>query len=168
LERTDAVVVLSSSLARDGELSQTHLERVLHGLELLRAGNGPCMVITQLPPPFTSSLPAVRRQMTALGLNYPIIETPGQVVNTHDEALEVSKLARSRGWRRVILVTHPFHMRRAAAVFQKAGLPVLRAPCRERTYLENDLEGPEEHLAAFRDWFHEWIGLIIYRLRGWI
>jgi uncharacterized SAM-binding protein YcdF (DUF218 family) len=167
LQQVDAVVVLSSSLSRDGELSEMALQRVLHGVELVHAGYAPRLVLTRLPAPWTSSVPAVRRQMAAFGLDFPIIETP-IVGNTHDEALAVAALVKQHGWRRMALVTHPFHMRRAAAVFEHAGVPVLRAPCKERTYLETAPYGPEENLAAFRHWLHEAIGLAVYRARGWI
>lgn len=168
LEKVDAVVVLSSSLTRDGELSESHLERVLHGFELVHAGYGPKLVITRLTPFYGSSFPAVQRQKSALGLNFPVLETPGEVVNTHDEALEIAKMMKTYGWRRVALVTHPLHMRRAAAVFEKAGVRVLRTPCRERDFMEDDPRGPVERQKAFQQWLHEWVGFQVYRCRGWI
>jgi uncharacterized SAM-binding protein YcdF (DUF218 family) len=104
--------------------------------------------------------------MQALGLDYPVDEV-GPVFNTHDEAVAVAALARQRGWHRVILVTHLWHMRRAAAVFEKAGLPVLCAPCDEAQYDLKALNTSDARLHAFRDWLHEIVGIAVYRLRGW-
>jgi uncharacterized SAM-binding protein YcdF (DUF218 family) len=89
-------------------------------------------------------------------------------LNTHDEALAVAKLVHQRGWDRIILVTDSWHMRRAAAVFQKAGVKVICSPCQERLYDLEKLEDPQDRLEAFRDWLHEEVGFEWYRLRGWI
>jgi uncharacterized SAM-binding protein YcdF (DUF218 family) len=167
LEPVEAVVVLSSSIQKDGDLDTPAQERVLHGYELLRQGYGRRLVLTQLSPPRKSYVPAVRRQMKQLGLDYEIDEA-GPVANTRDEAVAVSRLAQVRGWRRVILVSEPTHMRRAAATFKKAGLTVLCSPCTERGYDLSSPEAPPERLAAFRDWLYEVIGYQMYRLRGWI
>jgi uncharacterized SAM-binding protein YcdF (DUF218 family) len=107
------------------------------------------------------------RQMRAFRLDYPIDEV-GPVLNTHDEALAVARLAHQRGWQRVLLVSDPLHMRRAAAVFTHAGLPVSCSPCGGGEYDLRSLQGPGDRLAAFRDWVKEWIGCQVYHRRGWM
>jgi uncharacterized SAM-binding protein YcdF (DUF218 family) len=161
-----AIVILSSTVHKDQSLSVRAQERIIEGYALLRQGYSPLLVLTRATTPFGPQTPAVRRQMELLGLRYPIQEV-GPVQDTHDEALAVARLARERGWNEVILVTHPWHMRRAAAAFEKAGLSVVCAPCVEGEY---DLHAytPPDRLRAFRDWLHESVGYQIYRWRGWI
>ncbi len=167
LQPAPAVVVLSASLHPDKTMNATGQERVLQGYALLRQGLAPRLVLTNEVVPNGSAVPTVRRQMKTLGLDYPVDEV-GPVFNTHDEAVKVAQLARERGWQRVILVTHAWHERRAAAVFEKAGLPVISCPCVEAEYDETTLSSPEARLHAFRVWLHEIIGYQVYRLRGWI
>jgi uncharacterized SAM-binding protein YcdF (DUF218 family) len=162
-----AIVVLSASQHRDKTMNAAGQQRVIEGYTLLRQGMAPRLVLTNEVVPYGSAVPAVRRQMQMLGLNYPVDEV-GPVFDTHDEAVRVAQLARERGWHQVILVTHIWHARRAAAVFEKAGLPVLCAPCVETEYDLSALKSPDDRLHAFRDWLHEIIGYQIYRLRGWI
>jgi uncharacterized SAM-binding protein YcdF (DUF218 family) len=126
------------------------------------------MLLTRLPPPKPSALGAVRAQMARLRLEYPVEEVEGVVRNTRDEALGVSRLARERGWREVILVSDASHLRRAGAVFEKAGLRALCTPCPERNYDLTTLNDPGERLHAFQQWLWETIGYEVYRLRGWI
>lgn len=173
LTRTDvlrpcpAVVVLSSSIHKDKTLEADAQSRVLQGYLLLRQRYAPCLVLTDATVPFGAQAPTVRRQMAQLAFNYPVDEV-GPVGTTHDEAVCVARLARQRGWKQVILVTHPWHMRRAAAAFEKAGLPVLCAPCPEESY---DLRNPNDlpgHWKAFRDWLHETVGYQVYRYHGWV
>jgi uncharacterized SAM-binding protein YcdF (DUF218 family) len=112
-------------------------------------------------------MPAVQRQMAALGLSAPIDEV-GPAVNTHDEALLVARLARKRGWKQVLLVTSPAHTRRARATFLKAGLQVLVRPSPERDYELSSLNDPVQRLRAFRHWIYEWAGWHLYQRRGWV
>jgi uncharacterized SAM-binding protein YcdF (DUF218 family) len=167
LRPVEAVVVLSSDIEKSGALTPIAQGRLLRGYELLRQGYAKRLILTRLYPPKGSYVPAVSAQMRNLGLDFPIMET-GAVWNTHDEALEVRELARKKGWSEVILVTDPTHTRRAAATFEKEGVRVLCSPCLPRLYDLPTLETPMERIFAFRDWFYEATGWVVYRLRGWV
>lgn len=162
-----AVVVLSSSVHRGGALSSRAQDRALEGFTVLRGGYAPLLVLTDSVQEDGSQVPAVRGQMRVLGLRFPV-EVTGPVRDTHDEALAVARIARRRGWKRVILVTHPWHMRRAAAVFRRAGVGVLRCPCLEGEYDLGSLDAAPSRYQAFRDWLHEAVGYQVYRWRGWV
>lgn len=167
LQPADAVVVLGSSIERDGQLTPIAQERLLRGYEVLAAGLAPRLVLTHLPEPFPSYVPAVRAQMDRIGLRHPIYETE-RIRNTHDEALAVAKIARKEGWKRVILVTSATHTRRGGALFEKVGLSVQCAPCEEREYDVRTLHSPFGRLLAYKAWVWDWIGWHIYRRRGWV
>ncbi|MBI4664558.1 MAG: YdcF family protein [Verrucomicrobia bacterium] len=94
--------------------------------------------------------------------------------NTREEAQKVAVLAKERNWKRVILVTSGYHMKRAAGLFTKLGIPVESVACDfvGINSLENARLGglfPEiggfHHLELF---LHEWMGWFYYRLRGWV
>lgn len=162
-----AVVVLSSHVQKGQTLDARAQERMVRGYELVGEGRAQRLVVTEAALVYGSQAPVVRAQMRALRLTFPV-DTVGPVRDTHDEALAVARLARARGWQRVLLVTHPWHMRRSAAVFQKAGVSVLCVGCVEGSYDQDALNETGGRLAAFRDWLHEVIGYQIYRWRGWI
>ena len=167
LQPAPAVVVLSTRLYKDGTLDAGGQERVLQCCRLLRRGYSSRLVLTRSIPDIGDESPAIIAQMRELGFNYPT-DVVGPVSNTHDEAVAVARLARERGWKRIILVTHPWHMARARGVFLKAGVDVICSPCDEGSYDLSDLTGPGGRLRAFRDWLHESIGIGMYRLRGWL
>lgn len=59
---------------------------------------------------------------TSLGIPAEaIVQVPGPV-NTAQEIAAVAKLARERGWQRVAIVTSAWHLRRALALAERAGL----------------------------------------------
>lgn len=162
-----AVVVLSSHVQKAQTLDSHALERTVRGYELLREGHAARLVMTEADLEYGSQVPIVRAQMRILDLAYPV-DSVGPVHNTHDEAVAVARLAKERHWTVVLLVTQPWHMRRSAAVFEKAGIHVVCASCVEGSYDLNALEGPWSRLSAFRDWLHEVVGYQVYRLHGWI
>lgn len=165
--RAPAVVVLSNILFQDGTLSAEFQDRVLHGLEILQQGEAETLVLTQAADSAQRSDVLVRAEMHSLRMEFPIDEV-GPVSNTHDEAVAVAALAKRRGWDHLILVTQPWHMRRAAATFEKAGVKVICSPSPERSYDLQLLNGPGDRLRAFGNWLHETIGYQVYRWRGWI
>jgi len=166
LRPVEAAVVLSTGIHGNGGLTSASQRRLLGGYRALRAGQARRLVLSRIRGR-PSYLPAVRAQMRLFGFAYPVEEV-GPVADTHDEALAVARLARERGWPRVILVTDPIHTSRAAAVFEKAGLPVLCAPADPLVYDPERLDGPSDHLWAFQDWLREAIGEQVYRLHGWL
>ena len=96
------------------------------------------------------------------------MEEFGPVGTTHDEAVAVARLARERGWKRAILVSDPSHLRRAAALFRKAGLAVLCTPSQPPEYAYPEPRTPEERTAAFRDWLYETYHYQRNRMAGWL
>ncbi len=94
--------------------------------------------------------------------------------DTHDEASKVAVIARQRAWKQLLLVTSASHMKRAHATFVKAGLQVHAVPCDyvssfNRIGSVRWLHLPDsDSLRYFEAWMHERLGLLLYRLRGWI
>lgn len=162
-----AVVALSTDVWSDGTLNFTAQNRLMGALELLEAGMAEHLVVTRNAPPRVSGLPTVRKRMKMMDLEVPVHEV-GPVSNTHDEALAVAALAREQGWTEILLVTSPFHTRRAAETFEKAGLRVVSVPSEETEYELGRLIYAGDRVPAFRDWFKEVIGREVYRRRGWL
>lgn len=165
--RADAVVVLLASIQRDDDFGTPSLERTLHGLELMQQNYAPRLILTQGALPQGSHRRAATRLMKNLDIRCSL-EIVGPVDDTHDEAVLVSRLARQKGWKRILLVTSPLHSRRAAGVFAKTGLSVISTPCRETSYDIENLTSPGERMSAFSAGLHEVIGWRAYRARGWI
>jgi uncharacterized SAM-binding protein YcdF (DUF218 family) len=163
----DAVFVLSSGLQADDELTSAAMTRLLRGLELLEGGKAPRIILSELHPPQPSYALPARELMKNLGLDQELL-TVGPVGNTRDEAVAVAALFRARGWRRLLVVTTPAHSRRACAAFEREGLEVTCLPSTETRYDFENLEKSDDRIFAFGGLLHEWIGLFVYRQRGWL
>ena len=163
----DAVFVLASTHLNDTTISAHSQDRLLHALELLHAGYADRLVLTR-PEGEAAVWPALARQeMNSLGLNYPVDEL-GPVHDTHSECVLVAQLARERGWRRVILVTHAWHMRRAASFLRNEGVETICSSCSDcRGDLES-LDSPGDRFRILRYWLHEKAGYLKSKWKGWV
>jgi uncharacterized SAM-binding protein YcdF (DUF218 family) len=165
LREADAIVVLASSIQKDGELTAVAMSRLLHGLELVGARRSRRLVITRIEPPFPSYEGAVRALLAGFKLETALFVL-GPVHNTRDEAAAVKRLFDERGLERLILVTSPTHTRRAAAAFEKKGLVVMASPSVETWFDLQSLDTTDDRLRGFSSVVHERLGLLVYRRRG--
>jgi len=94
-------------------------------------------------------------------------------INTRENATRSYQALAPRGIRRILLVTSAMHMPRAAGAFRKAGFEVTAVPADfrsgwgESTTLEK-LQPSANNLVNCDAALHEWLGIVIYRLRGWM
>lgn len=90
--------------------------------------------------------------------------------NTHENAVCSANLLRQADIDRVVLVTHFWHMARAAAAFRNAGLDVVPAPTgfvgklRSESGLMALMPSPQVLLSSYLA-LHEWIGIVWYQIR---
>jgi len=163
----DAVFVLASGVSEQGEYSYSGLQRIMHGATLLRAGRAPLLFISTGDPTFERPIPEALwvASFTAL-LNLPpdaFEILTGGITTTRTESMKAAQLLLPRGIRRILLVTNGPHITRAKAVFEAAGFEVLPAPVQSEATIRNACDSD---LGLFRYAMHEWLGIVLYRLRG--
>jgi uncharacterized SAM-binding protein YcdF (DUF218 family) len=115
-----------------------------------------------------------RRWLQSWGqTNLTVLEL-GLCYTTHDEALSAARLAHRYGWKKIALVTSAYHMDRALGVFRRAGLQVEPVGCDFRGLPELQNKTNWKFLPSIgsaetlRLYLTESVGLIYYRIRGWI
>lgn len=89
--------------------------------------------------------------------------------DTHENAVFARRLASPRPGERWLLVTTAADLPRAVGCFRAAGWPVIAVPADYHTLRHGSGFAPGlVHGLRNVNWaFHEWMGLIYYRLRGW-
>jgi uncharacterized SAM-binding protein YcdF (DUF218 family) len=154
------------------------VDRMTSALGLLAVGKAPILIVTgggyeEAGVMHSEADAAVAYLKQTLKLPQPI-ESLGVCLDTHDEALKISVMAKEKGWKRVLLVTSAAHMPRSVAVFTKAGVKVDPIPCDYLSSFKNIGDRKWIHLPSLNSnqgiaaWIHEVLGLVVYRLRGWI
>lgn len=167
LAPADAIFVASSGIQQSGNFTPVSMSRIVHGLELLAEGKAPALVVSDLQAPYPSYAGAIEALMNHFRIDREVL-TVGPVANTRDEAVVVGRLCRERGWKRVIVVTSPYHSRRACSTVAHEGVDVVCSPSVETVFDVTNLDRSEERRRAFSSAIHEQIGLWVYQRRGWL
>jgi len=120
--------------------------------------------------------------LAMLGVPPEAIWIENESLNTYENALFCRKILEEKGFHRIILVTSAAHMPRSVALFQKQGFEVIPAPT-DFTITQADwqrlvepnlpaqlirLIPSAENLYATSIFLKEYLGMFIYRLRGWL
>jgi uncharacterized SAM-binding protein YcdF (DUF218 family) len=166
LEKTDAIVLLAAWASPDGLLNEAGMRRTIEATHLYKRGVAPTIIVSGRNRSAGSGPTARVMADLALELGVPasaiILETDSQT--THESAVNVARLARSRGWSRVTLVSDGKDMRRALATFRHEALDAL--PGADIRWDRRSAIGPVR-LTIFVNTVHEWVGLAYYRWKGW-
>jgi len=164
LEPAQAIVVLARGGAdADGVLTNSSLRRTMHALDLYRRGLAPLIVFSGGIA--EGGAEARLRSQLARGLGVPAdaVEIGPAARTTRDEARGLAARLHGRGIRRILLVANPIDMPRARGVFARVGFTVLPAPT-----AASGPSQPEDRLALLTDIGVELLGLVYYRLAGWL
>jgi uncharacterized SAM-binding protein YcdF (DUF218 family) len=168
LKPADAVLVLGTRMQHDGDPTSAQLARLLRGLEIVKDGLAPRLIITDLPTPlYSSQRPFVEALLARFKPDVELVVL-GPTLNTHDEAVMAAAYLKARGLKRIILTSSPTHTFRGAALLEAQGLEVMASPSRETRFDLETLDRSEERLDAFGSIIHERLGILVYRRRGWI
>lgn len=100
-----------------------------------------------------------------------ILETASHT--THENAKYTRRALNENHINRVLLVTSALHMPRAIAAFRKQGIIAIAAPSRPQILAPEDpdfsfWQPNARALSASRSIIKEYVGLVMYWLRGWI
>ena len=122
LQKADAILVLSG----------TPMRRPLEAADLYSAGYSPRIVLSREPPeggesalatrgiPFAGDMTRIQDVFQQLGIPREAVLVPDRIhTSTAAEAITLRELATARGWRRVIVITSTYHLRRAGFAFRR-------------------------------------------------
>jgi len=114
------VVVLGARLRPEGGLTEALDERVRNGAALWHRGFAPLLVMTGGGPSGREEAVAMAARARELGVAPERVLAERRALNTADNARHVAAMLAPGA--RVWLVTQPFHTRRAAFWFRRAGM----------------------------------------------
>lgn len=181
-EKYDAAVVLSGVTAsKQAPFDRVHLhkgaDRIMHAVHLYKLGKVGKIVLSGgsglLKADSISEAERMKRVMLLSGIPQGDIVLEEQSRNTHENAA-YSRLVLDQHFPqgKYLLVTSAFHMPRATACFQKAGIPVQAFATdfysKERDYSVDEFIIPNaDAMSSWGRLIREWFGLLTYKLMGY-
>ena len=167
IRKAEVIVVLSGGIDKGRYLSPVSSQRMVRGVQLYFEGRAKKILFSGGIPPKNVVAEAAVMAQEAKRLNIPaediLVERRSQ--STHEKVVEVKKITQALRWKSLILVTSYSKMKRSLMAFEYAGFKVYPAPADP---YEKYADGPLERLSLFRELIHEYVGIIYYKVRGWI
>lgn len=162
----DAILVLASGATETGEPALSGLQRVNHGIKLLKEGRAKHLYLSTGFSPRTGHdeaawVASYTRLFELNPASFSILVSP-EITTTATEAGYARKRLTAEGANSILLVTSGAHIYRSCATFSKAGFEVLPAPVHNR---KNIFYASDSYIISLQAALHEWIGLIYYWLR---
>lgn len=157
-------------------------DRILYAAKLYREGQAPQVILSGGRIAWQGGGRSEALDMAELivpmGVPKSAIILEPDSLNTYENARNVRQILRQKAIKGpLLLVTSARHMPRSMAIFKKMGMPVIAAPTDFRVTDTNENAGFLGFILALfpdaialdttTDALKEWIGLVIYKLRGW-
>lgn len=160
-------------------------DRVIYAGQLYRQKKAPIIILSGGRIDWKGGGPSESEDMatilTSIGIPKEAIVQEPDSLNTYQNAVNVKKILNSGGIRRVLLVTSAIHMPRSLLIFKHQGIDVIPAPTdflvsqRELQELTSTPKAallnvlPDvDNLHLFTSALKEYVGILAYRLRGWL
>jgi len=191
LPQADAIVVLGGG-TEEADYPRPLVElnsagdRVVYGAMLYRQGKASRILvgggtISWIENRSTTPAEEMAEVVQWLGVPTEAVLIQNRSLNTYEEAVLDAEILRKLGCRTVLLVTSAMHMPRSAALFEKQGLVVIPAPIDFKITESNQpfknmtwesavlgIIPDASNLSLTSAAMKEYIGLLVYKLRGWL
>jgi uncharacterized SAM-binding protein YcdF (DUF218 family) len=164
-ESADVVIVLSGGRYADGTLTDAAIRRTVAAVRLYHQGLAPKMLFTGGPCCGTSSS-SMARLARELAVPAAAILVEEQSSRTSESARNTAALLRQLGLRRALLVTSRLHILRSVLTFQASDISV--TPIAAEDTDVQFVTSSSGRVALMEASLHEYVGLLYYKIRGWI
>lgn len=189
LPQVDVIVVLGGATDMDGYPQTTvalneAADRLWYAAWLYHEGVAERLLLSggMLPGHQRSEAERMAEALRLMNVPDEAMLLESESLNTYENATLSKPILQRENAHSVLLVTSALHMPRAVAIFEKQGVPVIAAPT-DYEFLQLDWQTIE-----MADWFFlaldllpdtdalelttrtlkEYVGIFIYRLRGWL
>jgi len=165
--KTDVIIVFGGGVGESGQAGQGYEERVARAVDLYQAGYAEKVIFSsgyawKYREPQLMKLLAV-----SMGIKGNDILLEQKSKNTYENVLNVSKLMRKNNLNSALLVSSPYHMRRAVMVFKKTSpdITVYYIPIIESIFYKHKYNASPKQIKAI---LHEYLSILYYLFKGYI
>lgn len=160
-------------------------DRILYAAKLYKEGKAPLIIVSGGRIAWYGEVESeaidMARILQLMGIPSEAIIKEGESLNTYENALFTKKILEEKGIEKILLVTSAYHTPRSLKIFQRQGIEAIPAPTdfiiseeSMNSYdysIESLILGflpKSESLFNTTKVIKEYIGTLVYRLRGWL
>jgi uncharacterized SAM-binding protein YcdF (DUF218 family)/glycosyltransferase involved in cell wall biosynthesis len=163
----DAIVVFAGGVGESGQAGGGYQERVKKAVDLYRAGLAPHIVISSGFVFAFKEAEVMRGLAESSGVPPSAIVLETDAANTRENVINTRGILKRSGWRTILLVSSPYHMRRALATWKQAApeVTVIPAPVEQSQFYAHDRGAS---FGQIRGLLQEYVAIVDYWWKGWI
>jgi uncharacterized SAM-binding protein YcdF (DUF218 family) len=163
----DAIVVFAGGVGESGQAGGGYQERVAAAVDLYRAGHASHIVLSSGFRFVFQEAEVMKNLAVANGVPADAILLEEAATNTRENVVLTGAILRERGWKHILLVSSPYHMKRALLTWRRSApdVAVVPTPVAQSQFYFHE-RGPS--LEQIRGIVHEYAAIVAYWWRGWI
>lgn len=166
--QADAIVVFAGGVGESGQAGGGYQERVKQALELYRGGYAKYLVLSSGYVYSFREAEVMRALAVDNGVPASAIVLEQRAASTYQNVAFVDEILRDHHWRSILLVSSPYHMRRATMVWRKVApeVTVIPSPPPQSQFYDHPRGGAT--LAQILGIAQEYVAILAYWRRGWL
>ena len=166
-QTADAIVVFAGGVGESGKAGGGHLERLKQAVDLYKAGYAPSLILSSGYVFSFKEAEVMRALAIDQGVPADRILLEEQATNTYENVTFTSRILREHQWKRILLVSSPYHMRRATMVWHKASpdVTVIPTPPVSSQFYDHGIGASLEQVRGI---IWEYAAVVSYWWRGWL
>ncbi|MGH9219299.1 MAG: YdcF family protein, partial [Vicinamibacterales bacterium] len=163
----DAIVVFAGGAGESGQAGGGYQERVKQAVDLYAGGYASHMIFSTGFVFAFAEGEIMRSLAEANGVPPEAIVLETEARNTFENVARSREILIEKGWRRVLLVSSPYHMRRAVLTWRKVApeIEVVATPVPNSQFYAHRRGATLEQI---RGLLQEYVAIAWYWWRGWI
>ena len=163
----DAIVVLAGGVGETGKAGGGSTERLNEAVELYRTGYAPYLVLSSGYVYSFKEAEEMRDRAVAQGVPVGAIALELRSTNTYQNVMFVDEILRDHKWRSILLVSSPYHMRRATMVWRKLApeITVTPTPPPRSQFYDHSRGATFEQVRGI---LYEYLAILGYWKNGWV
>ena len=174
-KKADVIVVATAGVHETGAPSPGSTIRAHAAAQLYLEGWAPLILVTGGIVTKTSEGHIAAKGMyiilRGMGIPDEHILIENQSVDTHMNSTKSAEILNARQLKKILLVTHDYHLLRLSLTFEHLGFEIIPYAA-NRSALKNPTSWWQifdwENFNKLQTYAHEYVGLLAYKVRGWI
>lgn len=165
--KADAIVVFAGGVGESGRAGGGAQERLRQAIDLYKGGYAPYLVFSSGYVYSFREAESMRALAIDQGVPASVIVLEERATNTYQNVRFVDDILRDHRWRRILLVSSPYHMRRAVLVWRKQApdLEVVPTPVPQSQFYDHTRGASLEQVRGI---LQEYLAIFGYWRRGWL
>jgi uncharacterized SAM-binding protein YcdF (DUF218 family)/glycosyltransferase involved in cell wall biosynthesis len=161
----DAIVVFAGGVGESGKAGGGYQERVKQAVDLYRQGLAKHVIFSSGYVFAFREAEIMRDLAVANGVPAEAVVLEQRAANTYQNVVYSNEILQSHGWRSILLVSSPYHMRRGLLVWHRAApqVVVVATPVPQSQFYEH---GAGANLEQIRGLLQEYLAIARYWTQG--